>query len=192
MLHYLHCRIWRKIILLGLVLVLVLCGAAVNGQDTAVDGAATTDDDTEPPPGVKCNEENGECTVSVETLLPTALETGAVYETHFDFPVLGPYKVIMTVDSAASATLVVEGGFPIHDSFQYMLDKDQDAGTVRFTVVLSTWLNSVLDKYWVKLLRISYDVETDTPSVVVKIAAIITFPLKLHRVVKNAGRLRGS
>jgi hypothetical protein len=129
---------------------------------------------------VICDDATQEC------VLPTSLPVGATYQVEFDYPIIGPYIVKLQVVSPSRAKLVVDGGYPIRDSLEYQLkpigeSEDANNNRVTFNVQLSENMKSILDQFTVTLSEIRYDIAEDSPSVLVSILYVLTFPLKLTR-----------
>jgi hypothetical protein len=129
---------------------------------------------------VVCDDATQEC------VMPTSLPVGATYQVEFEYPIIGAYIVKLQVVSPSRAKLVVDGGYPIRDSLEYQLkpvgeSEDANNNRVTFNVQLSDKMKGILDQFTVTLSEIRYDIAEDSPSVLVSILYMLTFPLKLTR-----------
>lgn len=119
----------------------------------------------------------------------TVMPVGAIYEKSLYLPVIGDYTVQMHILSGATAKLVVGGGYSIEEDFRYKLIESGWHGyttaasttRVRLSIELSPTLKDMLNDFGVTLSEIQYNSKTDSPSAVVGVMSMVTFPIELER-----------
>lgn len=102
--------------------------------------------------------------------------TDALYTLEANIPVIGKQRFQLRIRAQGMAELVIDGLLKLNDVIFYEVDPDGE-----FTFELSEATKKVLKKFRTNLVRVRYDRETDTPTVIVRPPLPTNIKLKLER-----------